>query len=115
VEGLIEVVGEETSSSSELDSAKTSFPIFCFNKRRKWHRSYSENFVQCFKQHPCKASLQSGVEAQYNSLASHQCMIQRKIADHNLLHHSRPSEKWKATYFSILPNILKCNMKIELL
>jgi hypothetical protein len=32
VEELIEVVGEETSSSSELDSAKASFPIFCFKK-----------------------------------------------------------------------------------
>jgi hypothetical protein len=74
VEGFIEVVGEETSSSSELGSAKASFPIFCFNERRKWHGSYSENFVQCFKQHPYKASLQSGVEAQYNSLASHQCL-----------------------------------------
>jgi hypothetical protein len=69
------VVGEETPSSSELESAKALFPIFCFNERRKWHRSYSEFFVQCFKQHPCQASLQSGVEAQNNSLASHQCLI----------------------------------------
>jgi hypothetical protein len=43
MEGFIELIGEETSSSSELDSAKASFSILCFNERRKWLRSHSEN------------------------------------------------------------------------